>query len=153
MYSFKNSVGIKNCLTLCILMAMAVSVVWNPAFAQQNPSYSENIITWDQPFFPNGIYNDDIPKPEEVIGFPLGKKPIKYIDMVKYMEALSEESPIVLLKEHGVTHEGRKLYHFIISSHENIERLEEIRASIGKIADPRTLDSKQDAGKIINNTP
>ena len=47
---------------------------------------------------------------EKVLGLVMGARPVRYEEMVKYLETLDQSSPEVLLREYGQTHEGRKLY-------------------------------------------
>ena len=57
-----------------------------------------------------------------------------------YFETVAAASDRVELVDAGPTTEGRRLIAAIVSSPENIERLEEIRANSLRLADPRTLD-------------
>ncbi len=93
-----------------------------------------------------------IPSPKDVLGFESGDRPVRYDEMVEYMQALDAASDLVSLEEHGKTHEGRTLYHIIITSAANQSRLNQIKADNAKLADPRTL-SDADAEGIIDELP
>ena len=41
--------------------------------------------TYDVPFY-DGVLNEDIPTPDEVIGFRLGDKPARYTEIVDYIK-------------------------------------------------------------------
>ncbi len=105
------------------------------------------------PFFPNGTYDPNIPKPDEVIGFPLASEPVNYSLMTKYLFALDQAAARVKLTEYGKTYEGRSLYYLVISSEENAGRLQEIQSNISRLADPRKLASGPSASELIRNTP
>jgi hypothetical protein len=105
------------------------------------------------PFFPNGAYDSKIPTPEKVIGFVMGAKPCRYEQMVDYLVALDKSSAEVILREYGETYEGRKLYYLIISSNENVARLDRIQQEIGLLADPRKITSERQAKELIEKLP
>lgn len=104
-------------------------------------------------FFNNGVYKTRIPEPEDIIGFPIGEKPVRYAETLKYLNILAFYSGRVILVEFGETFEGRKLHYLIVSSQRNLESLSRIRSDIQKLADPRRLKDKREADKIIENTP
>ena len=69
----------------------------------------------EEPFFKNGTYEPGVPSPDEVLGFPLGQRPARHGEILRYFKALAEKSPRVQLLEKGKTHEGRELIYAIIS--------------------------------------
>jgi hypothetical protein len=105
------------------------------------------------PFFPDGTYDSSIPAPEKILGYQMGAKPCRYEEMVKYLIALDQSSPEVLLQEYGQTYEGRKLYYLIISSPENMAKLDQLKEEIGFLADPRKLSGENQAKKLIETLP
>ena len=105
------------------------------------------------PFYKGGTYTSGIPAPEEVIGFPLCERPVKYEEAVLYIKTLAEKSPRVRLFKAGESHEKRALYYLLISSEENIAQLDAIRENLSKLADPRKISSKNEAQEIINTNP
>jgi hypothetical protein len=121
--------------------------------SDDNPIYSEDINVWDAPFFPDGTYDESIPEPKDVIGPTFGEDPVRYCQMVEYLEKLADSSPLVILKEHGQTYEGRKLYHLIISSGENLSRLDDIKANLARLADPRKISGRNEAIRLAETTP
>ncbi|MFQ5600952.1 MAG: M14 family zinc carboxypeptidase [Candidatus Krumholzibacteriia bacterium] len=97
--------------------------------------------TWDATFFfPNGTYDPAIPTPESILGFPVGRQPLRSDDMRRYFEALDAASPRATMILHGRTHEGRELIHLAIGSQTRVSRegLTAVRESIARFADPRT---------------
>ena len=53
------------------------------------------------PFFPDGTYDSRIPAPEKILGYEMGAKPCRYEEMLRYLIALDQSSPEVLLQEYG----------------------------------------------------
>ena len=104
-------------------------------------------------FYSNETADKNIPAPDEILGFPLGKQPARYDKVIEYLKLLSEKSPRVLMFESGKTFEDRKLYYLLISSEENIKSIENIKKDISEIADPRKIKSQSEADRIINSVP
>ncbi|MFC1539504.1 M14 metallopeptidase family protein [Candidatus Latescibacterota bacterium] len=106
------------------------------------------------PFYPDGTYTTGIPTPEEILGFSIGEKPVRYEEAVRYMKALADASDRVVLFESGETHEKRKLYYLVVSSEENLKRWSSfINDGLSKLADPRTVSSDNEAQTIIDSIP
>ena len=94
-----------------------------------------------------------IPTPKQVIGYELGDKYTSHGKIEKYIFALQGAAPErVKVFPYGETYEGRTLYIVVISSKENLNRLEEIRGNIQKLSDPRII-SMLEAEKIIKTSP
>jgi len=104
------------------------------------------------PFYPNGIYQAAIPSPETVLGFPVGERPARYDEVIRYLKVLADQSPQVRLVEFGETYEKRKLYYAIVTSEENLARLDEIQESLRALADPRKV-ALRDRSALIESTP
>ena len=113
-------------------------------------SYSQD---YDVQFHDEKNYSDTVPSPDELLGYRLGDRPARYNEIVNYIKTVADRSDKAILETHGSTYEGRQLYHLIISSPENLSRLDEIRANIGKLADPRTIRSKSESDRIIKSEP
>ncbi|HKL09404.1 MAG TPA: M14 family zinc carboxypeptidase, partial [Bacteroidales bacterium] len=71
--------------------------------------------------------NNEIPGPGSSSGHAFGEWHFSHDQVVYYLKNLSQNSDRVKMVEYGRTHENRPLYHFIISSPENIANLEKIR--------------------------
>ena len=106
------------------------------AAAAVNPSYSKQVPLDTLPFYPGGTYDRAISDPEAFFGSPIGGYPIRYHELVGYLERLAAESPRIEHRTHGETHEGRALHHLIISSEANIAALDQIREGIKKLPNP-----------------
>lgn len=104
-------------------------------------------------FFPGGAYDPAIPSPEAVLGFASGERPARYEEVLHYFQLLAESSPRLRLLESGRTHENRKLFYALISSEENLGRLESIRETVARLANPRSIKSEAEAREIAKQTP
>jgi len=98
----------------------------------------------------------EIASPEEHLGRPVGTdfQLADWGQVSGYYAKLAEQSPRVELLTVGKTTEGRDFLAAVISSEENLSRLDEIRAYARTIADPRgkTDEEKRraiDEGKVI----
>src|SRR6201988_1043178 len=99
-----------------------------------------------EPFFPSPLVNylpasKNVPTPEAVLGDVAGAPGIlPYAkDVYKYMRMLEKASPRVKVFSIGTTEEGREMIAVAVSSEENLKKLEENRARLAKLADPRTI--------------
>ena len=99
-----------------------------------------------QPFFTSPLVDylpasKTVPTPETVLGDVAGAPGIlPYAeDVYKYMRLLEKASPRVKVFSIGTTEEGREMIAVAVSSPENLKNLEENRARLAKLADPRTI--------------
>ena len=72
-------------------------------------------------------FNQDIPKPSEIIGHEVGEWHVTHDKLVQYMYAISKSSERIIIEETGKTYENRPLLILKVSSKENIKNLESIR--------------------------
>ena len=96
--------------------------------------------SWDATFFfPGGTYDPAVPTPEAVLGFSIGRRPARFDEVRRYLEALDAASTRVTLETHGRTHEGRDLLHAVIGREDRMspEALAAIRERMARFADPR----------------
>ncbi len=136
---------------LCI--ALFVAAPWpgaDPASAQAGPTEPTS---YSEPFYPGGTYDTKVPEPAAILGRPAAEPPVRYEELIGYLEALAEASPLVEMVSYGRTHEGRELYYLVVSAREHMDRLDEVRASLARLADPRDLRSDEDVESLISSTP
>ena len=89
-------------------------------------------------FYDRGPYRPNVPRPDSVLGYPLGSFNTQFALQEKTLLAIANAAPDrVRVEEIGETNERRTMRLYIISSPENIQRLGEIRAFLDRIADPR----------------
>ncbi len=96
--------------------------------------------------------DERLPRPEAVLGYPLGARFTSWDRIVAYLEALDAASPRVKMWEYGRTYEGRPLKLLAISSPDNLERLEEIRTNVQRLADPAGL-SANERDRLLRRMP
>src|SRR5690348_6330859 len=93
-----------------------------------------------------------VPTPEAVLGDVAGAPGVlPYAeDVYKYMRMLERASPRVKVFSIGTTEEGREMIAVALSSEANLRKMEENRALLAKLADPRTLKlNDTEADKIV----
>jgi Zinc carboxypeptidase len=110
-----------------------------------------------QPFFTSPLVDylpasKNVPTPEAVLGDVAGAPGIlPYAeDVYKYMRLLEKASPRVKVFSIGKTEEGREMIAVAVSSPENLKNLEENRARLAKLADPRTIKlDDEEADRLV----
>src|ERR1700745_114912 len=110
-----------------------------------------------EPFFTSPLVNylpasKNVPTPEAVLGDVAGAPGILpySTDVYKYMRMLEKASPRVKVFSIGTTEEGREMIAVAVSSEENLKNLEENRARLGKLADPRSIKlDDAEADKLV----
>ncbi len=96
----------------------------------------------------------DLPAPKDSFGFEPGTEEqlADYDQIVAYLEKLDQASEKMVLQRLGKTTEGNDFVMAIISSPENLARLQQIREEQAKLADPRKT-SDREAARIIARNP
>jgi Zinc carboxypeptidase len=109
------------------------------------------------PYFTSPLVNylpasKNVPTPEAVLGDVAGAPGVlPYAeDVYKYMRLLEKASPRVKVYSIGTTEEGREMIAVAVSSPENLKNLDENRARLAKLADPRTIKlDDAEADKLV----
>jgi hypothetical protein len=104
------------------------------------------------PLMAQADYDPKVPTPRSILGYEVGEKFTHYYQAEQYYRAVAEASRRVKLVKYGESYEGRSLYLLIISSPENMKRLEAIQQALQKLSDPRAT-TPADAEKLIQSTP
>jgi murein tripeptide amidase MpaA len=98
-------------------------------------------------------FNSAIPPPSKILGYELGDRFTSHSLIERYIQALENSArDRVRVVPYGQTYEGRSMYLVVFSSPENLQKLEEIKTNIGKLADPRTT-SPREVESIVKNNP
>jgi hypothetical protein len=106
-------------------------------------------------FYSRGPYAEGAPRPEQVLGYPIGTHHSYHHQMEAYMTALAQAPAVarrIKMEQYATSHEARRLWLIFISSEENITNLEEIRQRVARLKDPRAT-SEADARQIAAGTP
>jgi hypothetical protein len=93
-----------------------------------------------------------VPTPEAVLGDVAGAPGVLPYsrEVYKYMRMLEKASPRVKVFSIGTTEEGREMIAVAVSSPENLKNLDENRARLAKLADPRTIKlDDAEADKLV----
>ena len=141
--------------TTCAVALLCLAVA---AFADETPpvrdpkqpvdaAYTAKIDKYTTaPYFTSPLVNylpasKTVPAPSVVLGDIAGAPGIlPYAeDVYKYMRLLAQASPRVKVFSIGTTEEGREMIAVAISSEENLKHLDENRALLTKLADPRSI--------------
>jgi hypothetical protein len=109
------------------------------------------------PYFTSPLVNylpasRTVPTPEVVLGDVAGAPGVLPYskDVYRYMRLLEKASPRVKVFSIGTTEEGREMIAVAISSPENLKNIDENRARLAKLADPRTIKlDDAEADKLV----
>ena len=104
-------------------------------------------------FWPGATYNPAIPTLRKVVGHDPGERISSPAQIIQYFEALAAAAPARMkLIDYGKSWEGRRLFYAVIGSEANLRRLEEIRAGIERLSDPRRT-AEPEARKLTATLP
>ena len=79
-------------------------------------------------YLPQNIsYNEDIPKPSEIIGHEVGEWHVTHDKLIFYMQTLAEISNRITIETRGHTFEGRPVLLLTITSPNNHSKIEQLR--------------------------
>jgi hypothetical protein len=144
-----------------IAAGMAASAQIKPGRDANQPidqEYTKKIREYTtEPFF-NSPLTDylpasaTVPTPKSVLGDVAGAPgKLPYSEEVyRYMRLLEKASPRVKVYSIGTTEEGREMIAVAVASEQLLARLDENRARLAKLADPRTINLNDDeADKLV----
>lgn len=92
-------------------------------------------------------YDDAVPGFEDVMGYEIGERPVRYADMIAYLRMLADGSANIAVETIGYSHEGRPILTFTVTSEANHARLEEIRQN--HLARARGEDAPADTPMVL----
>lgn len=82
-------------------------------------------------------YDPAIPTIQQVLGYPSGEKVTPPAELLRYLRTLEGASKRIKVQTIGKSWEGRELAFAFVGSEANLARLDEIRAKMQQLADPR----------------
>ena len=104
-------------------------------------------------FYARGPYKPAVPRPEAITGYAAGDHQTMYAVMEHYLDTLvATASDRVRIETWGRTTEYRPIRALIISDPANLAKLDQIRAGIAELTDPRKTSAAR-AGAIAAHTP
>jgi len=137
-------------MSLLALMAIVASGQVKPGRDPKQPideEYTQKIREYTtEPFFNSPLTDylpasKTVPTPKAVLGDVAGapgKLPYS-AEVYRYLRMLEKASPRVKVFSIGTTEEGREMIAVAVTSEANLAKLEENRARLAKLADPRTI--------------
>ena len=151
-----------------LLILLLFSIVLLPAAPQtappatgqvMDPEYAAKVKEWTtRPEFMSPLVDHlpkstSVPSPKDVLGYYIGapKKLTYYADLQRYYAVLAAKSPRVKIMSIGKTEEGRESEIVFVGSEDSIRNLDQTRANLARLADPRGLSDEQ-AKQIIAAT-
>jgi hypothetical protein len=103
--------------------------------------------------WPGADYDPDIPTIKDVIGHRSGERITWHHETVQYFEALAAAAPErMAVLEYARSWEGRELIYAVITSSENMARIDEIKDNMQRLVDPRRTSAAA-ASTIIDSQP
>ena len=125
-----------------LITLLAASLFATAAFAQD-----------DFVFWPDADYDPAVPTVEQVTGHVSGQRVTWHVDVMRYFDALAAAHPDrVAVHRYAKTWEGRDLIYVVISSAENMARIDEIKSGMQKLRNVGNTSSAQ-AASIIQSQP
>ncbi|MGE3527413.1 MAG: M14 family metallopeptidase, partial [Gemmatimonadales bacterium] len=104
-------------------------------------------------FYGRGPYRAAVPRPDSLLGYPLGSRQTMYYQQQAVLDRMiAAAGDRVRTEVIGRTAEGKIMRVLVISSPENLARLDQIRADLAALADPRRTTPAQ-ARAIAERTP
>jgi hypothetical protein len=103
-------------------------------------------------FWPGTRYDPAVPSYAKVFGHEPGERILSHADLLRYLDALAAASPRIRIHEYGKSWEGKRLVYAAVGSEANVRRLDEIRADIQRLSDPRRTPQSE-ASRIITGLP
>ena len=130
---------------------LALSLISTPSQATvvMKPTPLEGI---EYPSILEGEYDASITIPEDYLGFPVGQKTATPAQINGLINLWAGESDKVSIIEYARSYEERALHYLIISSVDNLGRIDEIKSNIDKLAHPDKLGESQ-VKNLISETP
>jgi hypothetical protein len=104
-------------------------------------------------FYSRGPYRPAVPRPESITGYAAGDQHTMYAVMQHYLDTLvATASDRVRIEPWGRTTEYRPIRALIISDPANLAKLDQIRAGLAELADPRKTSAAR-AAAIAAQSP
>ncbi|MFL6230195.1 MAG: M14 family zinc carboxypeptidase [Pyrinomonadaceae bacterium] len=128
-----------------ILVALCLAALPSLAHAQRDDSKFD--------FYARGPYRESVPRPQAVTHFDVGAFHTNYATMERWLDRVAQAAQDrVRVTDIGETNEHRMMHVVVLSAPENLRRIDEIKANIKRLSDPRGL-SAAEAKRITDATP
>ena len=120
-----------------IALAFALLCLGAEGFAQPKTGSDYPDLSYFLPDQGKHSYDENIPTPADVLGFPTGSRHVEWSHVTTYFARLAELSDRVSVRQTDVTYQGRPIIEAVISSPANLRDIETIRA--GRLRDDKRL--------------
>jgi len=147
----RRSHHVRHLALICVTLAALAATV-SAQVPERTPAWLPAEARYALPLLPGQKYDAAVPPPQTILGYELGSRPVTHAELSRCLDAYAQ-SPRISLHEYARSHEQRKLWYAVVTSPANQHRLAEIRAAIGRLADPRTLRDDAAAQQLIADTP
>lgn len=117
-----------------VVLMLCLCTLAVPATGQLNQGVQP--VSWEQ-LLPEARFDAQLPTIEEVVGIPLGQRPLGTDEVLAYFQALADASPRARLIEYARTYEGRPLVVLAVSDLSTIARLDAFQEEHRLRLDPR----------------
>ena len=151
-YGLTRSAGCQPCYASCDMRSILVfGFLCSQIFAQparRDADFAVRVKEWTtKPEFLSPLVDHlplvvGVPSPKDVLGYHVGtpKKLATSAQMLAYFRALEKSSPRVKILYVGKTDEGRDCWTVAIADEATIRRLDDYKAMLAKLADPRRVN-------------
>ena len=134
----------KNARTLAALALLLLSLCAGAAAQERADRFD---------FYARGPYRQQVPRPQTLLRYDVGDFHTNYAMMERVLDAVARAAPDrVRVFDIGLTNEYRMQHVVAVSAPENIARLDEIKADLKKLSDPRALPEAE-ARRLAATTP
>ena len=117
-----------------LLLAGAIALTATTAARAQQP-------------YGTGPWDPAVPTPRSVLGYEVGDRFTPHHMLSRYIERVAAVSRRVHVDTVAVTFEGREVFLIAVSSEANIARLDQVRADVARLADPRNASDGSPGGE------
>jgi len=103
-------------------------------------------------FYSRGPYRPAVPRPEAITGYAAGDHHTMYAVMQHYLDTVvATASDRVRIETWGRTTEYRPIRALVISDPANLAKLDQIRAGLAELADPRKTSAARAAAIAVQS--
>lgn len=147
---------------LVVTAAVAITAGAQTAQPQKmDPDYAASVKAWTtKPEFMSPLVDHlpasmTVPSPKDVLGYWIGapKKLTYYTEILRYYDTLAAHTGRVKVIRIGKTEEGRDSVIVFVGSEDSIAHLDETRANLARLADPRGLTDAEAQALIAQTKP
>lgn len=127
--------------------AVAMAAILSIALAAQA---ADNVRDADIQMYPDDVsYDPAIPTPDSVLGFELGRHPVRHPQLVDYINRVAALSDRMSVEVIGYTHERRPILFLTVTSPQNHSRIDAIKARHVALSEPGSDATVSDDMPIV----